>query len=317
VVHLLSFRREQPFADLFELWDRMIIRMKFLPGFLVAFVSASAVFTQTPARLEFEVASVKPAAAQVEQVNIGLHIDGAQVHINYFTLRDYIRIAYKVKDHQIVGPDWIGAGRFNIDAKLPAGAKPDQVPEMLQALLADRFQLAVHRGSKEFPVYALVVAAGGLKMKEAADSGTDGDGAPAGTTNATASGSAQGVAVDLGNGASYAFGNNRFEFKKVSMGRCADILGRFMDRPIVDMTDLKGAYDFTLDLTEEDYRVLLIRVAMSQNVSLPPQAMRLLEGATDDSVHSGLRAVGLKLDPRKAPIETIVVDHALKAPTEN
>jgi uncharacterized protein (TIGR03435 family) len=280
----------------------------------------SPVFAQTPPRLEFEVASLKPAAdqTQAQQVNLGLHIDGAQVHINYFTLRDYIRMAYRVKDHQIVGPDWLATGRFNIDAKLPGGAKADQVPDMLQALLADRFELTVHRGTKEVPVYGLTVAAGGPKLKASPiDTDQDGGDAPKGTANVTASGGAQGVSVSLGNGASYTFANNRFEFKKVTMERCADILGRYMDRPVVDMTDLKGTYDLTLELTQEDYTVLLIRVAMSQNVSLPPQALRLLEGATDDSVHAGLRAAGLRLEPKKAPIETIVVDHALKTPTEN
>src|SRR3974390_1155404 len=91
---------------------------------------------QRPAPLEFEVASVKHAAAQPEeQVTIGLHIDGAQVHIRYLSLRDYVRIASGVKDHQIVGPDWMAAERFDVDAKLPEGGKQDQVPAMLPSLL--------------------------------------------------------------------------------------------------------------------------------------------------------------------------------------
>src|SRR3974377_364565 len=127
---------------------------------------ATVCCAQAPGHLEFEVASVKHAAAQAAEVNIGLHVDGAQVHIRYLSLRDYVRIAYGVKDHQIVGPDWMAAERFGVDAKLPEGGKQEQVPEMLQSLLAGRFQLTTHRGTKEFPVYALVVAPGGLKMKE-------------------------------------------------------------------------------------------------------------------------------------------------------
>ncbi len=126
-------------------------------------------FGQTPpARLEFEVASVKPSAAPTigSSVSVGVKINGAQVHISSLALKDYIRIAYRVKEYQVSGPDWITGERFEIDAKLPDGATREQVPDMLQSLLADRFGLKLHRGSKEFPVYALVVASGGLKMKE-------------------------------------------------------------------------------------------------------------------------------------------------------
>ena len=293
--------------------------MKLISWVLFTLVSCAPIFGQAPARLEFEVASVKLTATQPpEQVSIGLHTDGAQVHINFLTLRDYIRIAYRIKDHQIVGPDWLASERFDIDAKLPAGGKADQVPEMLQSLLADRFQLEVHHGTKDFPVYALTVVPGALKLKESPkDPDDDGAGEAGALANVSANGSANGVSVSYGKGSSYSFGNNKLAFTKLPMSRVCDILGRFMDRPVIDATDLKGNYDVELNLTPEDYQVLLIRIALSQNVSLPPQALRLLDGASDDSVHSSLRAVGLKLDPRRAPIETLVVDKALKRPTEN
>src|SRR5260370_6003065 len=129
----------------------------------------SVAFGQTPpARLEFEVASVKPSTAPAmgSSVNIGVKINGAQMHISSLSLKDYIRLAYRVKDYQVSAPDWLTGERFEIDAKLPDGATREQVPDMLQSLLADRFGLKLHRGSKEFPVYALVVASGGLKMEE-------------------------------------------------------------------------------------------------------------------------------------------------------
>src|SRR5215469_4747431 len=119
---------------------------------------------------EFEVASVKPSKGAVDRVNVGVHIDGAQVHISDYSLQDYIRTAYRVRLYQVVGPDSL-ADRFNVDAKLPEGAARDKVPEMLEALLASRFAMKVHRENRDFPVYALTVASGGVKLKEAGDDG--------------------------------------------------------------------------------------------------------------------------------------------------
>jgi uncharacterized protein (TIGR03435 family) len=101
------------------------------------------------------------------------------------------------------------------------------------------------------------------------------------------------------------------------MAQLADSLGRFIERPVVDMTELKGTYDLTLEFTPEEYRVLLIRTALSAGVNLPPEVMRLLEGASDESLFKGLQALGLKLESRKAPLEVLVIDSASKTPTEN
>jgi len=81
-------------------------------------------------------------------------------------LKDYIRIAYRLKDYQISGPDWLRSERFDITAKIPEGVSPGQIPEMLQGLLTERFQLKMHREKKEFPVYALEIAKSGLKISE-------------------------------------------------------------------------------------------------------------------------------------------------------
>jgi uncharacterized protein (TIGR03435 family) len=95
-------------------------------------------------------------------------------------------------------------------------------------------------------------------------------------------------------------------------------LERYADRPIVDMTGLTGQYDFTIEFTPEDYTSMLMRVAISAGVSLPPQAMRLLEGTSGGGALSvALQQVGLKLDARKAPLDVLVIDDALKTPTAN
>ena len=124
----------------------------------------------------FEVASVKPAAPldraalmaaiqNGETPRIGARVDGARAEYIYLTLQDLLSLAYNVKAGQITGPDWLASQHFDIVAKMPDGASKDDVPRMLQALLEDRFKLALHRESKERTVLALVVGEGGPKMK--------------------------------------------------------------------------------------------------------------------------------------------------------
>ena len=278
-------------------------------------VAASAVLlAQTaPVRPEFEVASIKPSATVplAEKVHVGVQIDGAQVHCTYLSLKDYIRIAYQMKEYQITGPEWLASQRFDIHAKLPEGGR-GQFRDMLQNLLADRFAVKMHRDSKEFPVFGVVVGKGGLKMKESPlDPETE-----AGVSVA-AEGSARGTTVNFGRGAYFSLADNKFEARKLTMAQLADSLGRFIERPVVDMTELKGTYDLTLEFTPEEYRVLLIRTALSAGVNLPPEVMRLLEGASDESLFKGLQALGIKLESRKAPLEVLVIDSASKTPTEN
>lgn len=292
-----------------------VIRLLIPAGLFLGVACAQA----PAARPEFEVVSVKPAtpivAGATTEVNIGLHIDGAQVHLIYLSLKDYIRMAYKLKPYQVLGPDWMESQRFDIDAKLPAGSTRDQVPEMLQSLLAERFQMKSHNDSKEFPVYALETVPGGSKLQDMSDPGGSPD--EKAPIEVTANGGRGGVAVNLGHGASYTFADNKFVAKKLTMAYLAETLSRFLDRPVVDRTGMNGQYDINIPLTEEDYRVMLIRSALSAGVTLPEQALRFLDGATDASLYSGLRALGLKLENRKAPLPVLVVDQVLKSPTDN
>jgi uncharacterized protein (TIGR03435 family) len=282
-------------------------------------LGAGTLFGQNPARLTFEVASIRPSPdAPPQGVVAGARIDGAQFRTSYLTLKDYIAAAYKLKLYQITGPDWIGTERFDVTATLPDGALPAQAPEMMQSLLEDRFQLKTHREKKEFPVYALVIAKGGLKMTETPPDADLANADARAPQEFTGAGSNQGVSVNLGQGASFTFANNKFEAKKLNMATVAGTLERFLDRPIVDATDLNGRYDFSVPVTAEDYQAMLIRSAVVAGVILPPNVLRLIDGApTPTSLFDGLEKVGLRLEPRKAPLDTIVVDSALKRPTEN
>src|SRR6202011_343625 len=198
-----------------------------------------------------EVATIRPSAPlPPEGVSAGMRIDGAQVRCVYLTLKDYLAVAYRVKLYQVSAPDWIGSDRFDIAATLPAGVPTTQIPEMLQRLIEERFQMRMHREKKDFPVYVLEVAKGGLKMQENSPDPNAAKADAQAPVNIMGSGSGLGVSVNLGRGSSYTLANDRFEAKKLTMANLSRGLERFTDRPIVDMTDLTGSYDFTLDITD-------------------------------------------------------------------
>ncbi len=96
----------------------------------------------------------------------GWNIDKNRVNIIYQSLSDILAFAYAVAPFQLVGPDYLKSERFDVLAKLPAGANEEQVPQMLRALLAERFGLVAHKEKKEASIYALAVSKGGLNSKK-------------------------------------------------------------------------------------------------------------------------------------------------------
>lgn len=270
---------------------------------------AAAPGAQAPA---FEVASIRPSPEQAPaQGAAGVKITQRQARFSYLSLKDYIGIAHRVRLHQIVAPDWIASARFDIAATIPADGNADALPEMLSALLAERFQLKTHRESREFPVYVLEVAPGGIKFAKAPEAEVEA------AFTVTSSGSSAGVAVDLGQGSSLTFGNNRFETKRVTLETLADTLSRFVDRPVVDMTKLEGRYDIGFAIAPEDFQPMMVRSAVNAGIPLPPQALRILDTASIGSVPDALKAIGLSLNARRAPLDVLVVDSIQKTPTEN
>ncbi len=284
--------------------------------FLLTTLSAGFLLAQTPADFKFEVASIRPSQpSPTDRVDLGLHLDGAQVHINSLPMRDYLARAYRLKLYQVTGPDWLSSERYDLSAKLPPGSTSEQIPEMLQSLLVERFQIKLHRDKKDLPVYALVAGKPPLKLQQSAPDA--GPAARKGDVAVAASGSAAGVSVDLGNGSYYTFANAKFEIHKVTMETLARLLERYVDRPIVDMTGIQGTYDLTFTVTPEDAQTMLIHVAVNAGVLLPPQALQLLDSGSIASLIDALQQLGLKLDARKAPLDLLVVDQASKTPGDN
>jgi uncharacterized protein (TIGR03435 family) len=282
------------------------------PGF------AQAPPQPAPPRPEFEVASIRPFDPSAQgQLLAGLHVDGAQIRAVGLSLRDLLGIAYRMKATLISGPDWTAAERFDVSATLPAGSARAQLPEMFQSLLADRFQVKVHKDKKDFPVYALLAGKGGLKMKETPPDPNDKDDAPKGTSNVATTRTGNGATVNFGHGTSFTFANNRFEATKMSMALFAPNLERFADRQIIDMTGLTSQYDFAFDIMPEDFIAMSLRAAVWAGVPLPPEAQKILDASSPAALGDALQQIGLRLDARKAPLDVLVIDDALKTPIAN
>lgn len=263
--------------------------------------------------LKFEVASIRPSPNEPPGPGVaGVHISQQQVRFAYLSLRDYIGIAYEVPIQLISAPEWINSARFDVSATFPAGATPEKFPELVRSLLRDRFHLQARRESRDSPIYVLEVARTGLKMTREPE-----EVLKEGPVSVTSSGDANGVAADLGQGASLVVNSTRFEARKVTMPILVATLGRFVDRTIVDQTKLEGRYTIGFTIRSEDYGPMMVRAAVNAGIPMPPQALAQLDGASAGSVFDGLKLLGLSLEPRRGPLDYLVVDSIDKAPTEN
>jgi uncharacterized protein (TIGR03435 family) len=312
------------------------------------------------APLSFEVASIKPsgpldpAAIMAGKAHVGMSVDQARVEIGNANLMGLICAAYKVKPHQVAGnPDWLNAGinadRFDILAKLPEGANKDQVPEMLQTLLAERFKLTLHHEKRDAPVYALVVAKGGPKLKEALPDPTVPPAAtapPSGPDESTSSKPAAKGEMSFGSGDNRVTmkqsgggmvvnskesgpmrmspgenGGWRMEGDRMTMEMFVVMLSQYLDRPVVDLTELKGNYQITLELSMSTLLAVAAKMGMNTaGTAGPANPARPAEAATepsDGSLFASVQHLGLKLEARKLPYDFIVIDHVEKAPTAN
>lgn len=274
----------------------------FRPLALTLITALLAVFAQgAEDELRFEVASIRPSDPNpASPMFIGMSADGAMVRYTNITLRDCIRGAYRVRDFQIAGPDWMTKARFEISAKLPAGASTDQIPEMLQALLAERFKLEIRREMKEENIYALVAGKGGARLK------------PAEVKTDSKSPQALGPDGKPREPMMYGFspGGVSITAPAASLASLVGLMSLFTARPVIDMTGIQGQYDFRLIFAPE-------RNA-NVNTGAPPG----LDGAATPvepapSILDALQQYGLRLEPRRAPLEILIVNHIEKTPTEN
>jgi uncharacterized protein (TIGR03435 family) len=301
-------------------------------------LSAGAAGAQT-----FEVASVKvaspldPQKILSGQQRIGMKVAGSNVDIENVALPELLYLAFKVRPTQMTGPSWLNSGnpleamsatRFNIHAKMPAGAGEVQVPEMLQSLLAERFKLTYHRDTKEQTAYVLVIGKNGSKLEPSPPD--DPKPADAPTTSrpdaVQISGNPQTGMTIRGAGNSGAMtmqmgqdGTMRLVTEKMTLEQLAASIERFVDRPVVDQTGLKGNYKIALELSTAD----LMAAARAAGMNIPGAgpAASPAAGPADPgggvSIFKSVEKMGLKLESRKSQVEYLIIDRLEKAPTED
>ncbi|SPE27858.1 conserved exported hypothetical protein [Candidatus Sulfopaludibacter sp. SbA3] len=283
--------------------------------FAASLTVAAGVLWGQAAGPAFEVATIHPPppetiAQQIEQgkLRVGMSIGPARVDIRFLSLADLIAIAYRVRPFEVSGPEWMKTSRWDILAKMPDGSSKDQVPEMLRALLTERFKLQVRKESKEQNVYALVAASPKLKPAEPSTGDVPGDQVQQsadGKTMTVSGGSLGPVRVTMPDAQT---GSMRVELN-VSMARLAELLSSLVDKPVVDMTGLQGSYQVPLELSSVEAKAVM-RAGIGFG-GIP----ELNEPA--ESVFEAVKKLGLKLEARKAPLGIIVVDRLEKTPTAN
>ena len=239
---------------------------------------------------KFEVASVKRTDRCIMKNSLG----PGTVTFMGDPLKIVLMEAFKVKLYQIVGPSWLEQDCFEIVAKMPEGSTSDRIPAMLQALLGERFKLAAHKEDRPSPVYALVVGKSGPKLKEA-------------NLNFRAHQPRPGEVTFRAGG-----------FKgAMTMTLLARFLANHLGRPVEDLTGLTGTYDIDLSWAPDP----TIDRSMAFSGAAPAasaDAEVALPAALTDNLFTAIRdSLGLKLEPRSAPVEMLVIDHVDRVPTEN
>ena len=286
---------------------------------LILFCSAAA-FAQQAAQPQFEVASIKPSDPNDRRMMFRM-TPGGGINLHGVTLNALVQQAYDVRDFQISGgPGWISADKYDITAKPENGsgetpADPRQLNDeqrktfqeqtrlRLQALLTDRFQLKIHRETKELPVYALVVAKNGPKLKQNA-----------------------GENSGLGKGM-MRMGPGQFVGQQASLAFLVQSLAQMLGRTVLDQTGLKGTYDFELNFAPDQSKgVMFAGPGPSDGAPAPPPPPGAGPGMNKEppppdssgpTIFTALQEqLGLKLESQKGPVDIIVIDRVEK-PSEN
>jgi uncharacterized protein (TIGR03435 family) len=237
----------------------------------------------------FDIADVHVSAKTVNPYMSGGVLRGGRFEIRRATMVDLIRTAYSLDDNTKVqgGPSWLELDRFDVIAKAPASATQDTAKLMLQTLLADRFKLVVHPGTKPMPNFVLGLGKGKPKIKE-----SDGKGAPGCQPPPNPPPPQPGV-----------YRNAEVQCRNMTMDSFAPqvrgMAGAYLgDYPVVNQTGLEGHWDFDLVWTAK--------------------AMLTSLGADGISIFDAVdKQLGLKLDLQQVPTPVIQVDSVNQKPTDN
>jgi len=176
---------------------------------------------------QFEVASVKPHSSSGGSTINSIARDPGLVAYTGLTVRGLMKEAYGLKVYPLsTGPDALSTDRYDVIAKVSPDASKEQRMLMLQALLAERFKLVVHRETKELPIYALLAGKNGAKFRAVDDDGS---------------------AAEAGRG-----DGHQIKAHHVSMKLLAATLQGYIGNSVVDETGLTGLYDLNLDFNVDE-----------------------------------------------------------------
>ena len=301
------------------------------PCCLLVCVTVAALTAQGNGSPSFEVASVRlsgPGTAFSQRIT------ETRVDLAKFPLRQVLWIAFRIEPLQsarISVPDWSRDLRVDIHATIPQGSSREQVPEMLQRLLTERFGLRVSVAPRLTDVYELVVASGAIRMSEVqavneldkkletapfSDQVVEEfDGPVRLTVNP---GGRPGMRTTTERSMYeriFNIGRPTYQLKaaRISMKEFASLLNANVARPVFDRTRLTGLYQFEIELPfDAAYVGAVAPLGITRTADGQP-----LSDPTGASAMKAVEALGLKLEPRRIPLDTIVVDSLNKTPTEN
>jgi len=289
--------------------------------------AAFGLFGQTVEQsLKFEIASVKPTSGDLPDGRVVVGIlpatggpgtdDPGRIRYPAISLKVLLLKAFDVRDSAgMQGPDWLDDDFFELNAIMPPDTTDEQFRAMLRNLLAERFKLAVHHEEKPASGYILTVAKNGPTMKES-DPGDmpprDENWVPkVGKDGFIAARGGQQLFVEAGQLRS------RYTFQHAPMKLLVGMLEMALGQPVTDKTGLTKNYDVALT-----FRTAGTTGESGSGLGHGPWATKAqptdaaIVEATPD-IFDAVRALGLRLEPKKIPEETLVIDHIEKLPTAN
>jgi uncharacterized protein (TIGR03435 family) len=321
--------------------------------------------------LEFDAASVKPSEHAEPERGVGPRggtslysfsgctggpgtTDPGRYSCTNINLRHLIEDAWSLKTYQLSGPYTLDTATFDIEAKVPAGTTQDQMKQMVQKLLIDRFHLVVHHEKREQKVYVLSIGKDGHRLqvpppddtesaRDALNKNPDGDGksksnlvdglppeeaairdalrsqsearkAAAGRATRVGAPPPQPIYGQTVNGAARVAG------RRATMADLTRYLSRAFNCPVVDHTGLTGEWNFMVEYTSEGGRGSPMAAAMAATA-----ARQTPSASTEPSTPTGGQSIftafqkqlGLKLESGREPDDVLVVDKVDKTPTAN
>jgi uncharacterized protein (TIGR03435 family) len=307
--------------------------------------------------LTFEVASIKPAQPPQPDAQGRIFLRGpsggpgskdpGRINYPFMTLKSLLTTAYNVKNFQITGPSWLDSERFDITATMPPETTKEQFQIMLQNLLIDRFRMSVHHEQKDLPMYSMVVVkAGKLKESTATAAPVDLDNPPPpppGPPKIGADGfpiMPAAIANRPGIFMMMMPGRARWTAVAQTMQDLASRLSNEFSRPVIDNTGFTAKYDFTLTFAPDPNQgpgrggplplpgpggAVAIGRGPGPGAGAGPgpgpggnDNVFVPDGETPPLLLGALQSqLGLKLEPKKGPVDIVVIDKIEKTPTEN